>query len=277
MNGAEILDLGRDAIWVTVLVAAGPMIVGLVVGLVVSLLQTLTPQIQGRPWCSCPRSSPSSSPSCCSCRSWAGCSAASPPIFSNASRRSEMSLTLYGVEIWAVALLFARMGAMLMLLPAFGEPAIPARIRLAFALALAIALAPTLADRVPVAAASAFGMAGQIIGEIVIGVMLGGAARILVSALATAGRSSASRSASPSRKRPILRKCRKGNCFRCFSASSALRSFSPPGSITCSCAASSALTISSALARPCRSRMARKWRRRRWPLRFASAFRSPCR
>jgi flagellar biosynthetic protein FliQ len=45
MSGAEVLDLGRDAIWITVLVAAGPMIVGLVVGLVVSLLQTLT-QIQ---------------------------------------------------------------------------------------------------------------------------------------------------------------------------------------------------------------------------------------
>jgi flagellar biosynthetic protein FliQ len=44
MSGAEVLDIGRDAIWVTVLVAAGPMIVG-VVGLVVSLLQTLT-QIQ---------------------------------------------------------------------------------------------------------------------------------------------------------------------------------------------------------------------------------------
>ncbi len=45
MNGAEVLDLGRNAIWVTVLVAAGPMLVGLVVGLIVSLLQTLT-QIQ---------------------------------------------------------------------------------------------------------------------------------------------------------------------------------------------------------------------------------------
>ena len=42
MSGAEVLDLGRNAIWVTVLVAAGPMLVGLVVGLVVSLLQTLT-------------------------------------------------------------------------------------------------------------------------------------------------------------------------------------------------------------------------------------------
>ena len=45
MNGAEVLDIGREAIWVTVMVAAGPMLVGLVVGLVVSLLQTLT-QIQ---------------------------------------------------------------------------------------------------------------------------------------------------------------------------------------------------------------------------------------
>lgn len=45
MNGAEILDLGREAIWLTVLIAAGPMLVGLAVGLIVSLLQTLT-QIQ---------------------------------------------------------------------------------------------------------------------------------------------------------------------------------------------------------------------------------------
>jgi flagellar biosynthetic protein FliQ len=45
MNGAEVLDLGREAIWLTVLIAAGPMLVGLVVGLVVSVLQTLT-QIQ---------------------------------------------------------------------------------------------------------------------------------------------------------------------------------------------------------------------------------------
>jgi flagellar biosynthesis protein FliQ len=45
MNGAEVLDLGREAIWITILIAAGPMLVGLAVGLVVSLLQTLT-QIQ---------------------------------------------------------------------------------------------------------------------------------------------------------------------------------------------------------------------------------------
>lgn len=98
-----------------------------------------------------------------------------------------MTLSLYGVEIWASAMLFARIGAMLVLLPAFGEPAIPARVRLGFALALAIALGPGLADRVPEMAATAWGIAGQMISEIVIGLLLGGAARMLVAAVATAG------------------------------------------------------------------------------------------
>lgn len=98
-----------------------------------------------------------------------------------------MNLTLYGVEIWAAALVFARVGAMIMLLPGFGEPSVPARIRLGFALVLAIALAPALADSVPEPAASAWGMALQVSSETLIGVMLGGAARLLISALATAG------------------------------------------------------------------------------------------
>ncbi|MBK8544377.1 MAG: flagellar biosynthetic protein FliR [Caulobacteraceae bacterium] len=53
-----------------------------------------------------------------------------------------MNLTLFGVEIWSTALLFGRIGGMIMLLPGFGEPAVPGRIRLSFALALAIALGP---------------------------------------------------------------------------------------------------------------------------------------
>jgi len=98
-----------------------------------------------------------------------------------------MTLTLYGVDVWSAALVFARIGAMIMLLPGFGETAVPARLRLAFALALTIAVAPALAGRVPEAATTAFGMAGQVASEVLIGVLLGGAARILMSALATAG------------------------------------------------------------------------------------------
>jgi flagellar biosynthetic protein FliR len=96
-------------------------------------------------------------------------------------------MTLYGVEIWATALLFARIGGMIMLLPGFGEPAVPARIRLAFALAMAIGIGPALANNVPEPAATAWGMAFQVGAEVLIGVLLGGAARVLVSSLATAG------------------------------------------------------------------------------------------
>jgi len=45
MTGAEVLDIGREAIWLTVIIAAPCMLVGLAVGFGVSLLQTLT-QIQ---------------------------------------------------------------------------------------------------------------------------------------------------------------------------------------------------------------------------------------
>ena len=45
MNGAEVLDVGRDAIWLTIQLCAPVLIVGLVVGVGVGLLQALT-QIQ---------------------------------------------------------------------------------------------------------------------------------------------------------------------------------------------------------------------------------------
>jgi len=45
MNGLEILDLSREAIWLTLKISAPVMLIGLAVGLVVSLFQALT-QIQ---------------------------------------------------------------------------------------------------------------------------------------------------------------------------------------------------------------------------------------
>jgi flagellar biosynthetic protein FliQ len=45
MTGAEVLDVGRDAIWLTVQLSAPILIVGLVVGVGVGLFQALT-QIQ---------------------------------------------------------------------------------------------------------------------------------------------------------------------------------------------------------------------------------------
>ena len=45
MNGAQVLDVGRDAIWLTIQLCAPILMVGLVVGVVIGLLQALT-QVQ---------------------------------------------------------------------------------------------------------------------------------------------------------------------------------------------------------------------------------------
>ena len=45
MSGAEVLDVGRDAIWLTIQLSAPVLIVGLIVGVGVGLMQALT-QIQ---------------------------------------------------------------------------------------------------------------------------------------------------------------------------------------------------------------------------------------
>lgn len=45
MNGAEVLDVGRQAIWLTIQLCAPILLVGLVVGVAIGLVQALT-QIQ---------------------------------------------------------------------------------------------------------------------------------------------------------------------------------------------------------------------------------------
>lgn len=92
-----------------------------------------------------------------------------------------------GVSLFAAALVFARMGAILMLLPGIGEMAIPGRIRLAFALAFSLAVGPMIAPQLPPAPETLAGLAGLITVEIVIGLMIGAGARFLMSAAATAG------------------------------------------------------------------------------------------
>ena len=45
MTGLEVLDIGRDALWTTVMMAAPAMIIGLLVGVSIALVQALT-QVQ---------------------------------------------------------------------------------------------------------------------------------------------------------------------------------------------------------------------------------------
>jgi flagellar biosynthesis protein FliQ len=54
MNGSEVLDIGRQAIWLAIQLAAPILIVGLLVGVAVGLLQALT-QIQEATLVSAPK------------------------------------------------------------------------------------------------------------------------------------------------------------------------------------------------------------------------------
>ncbi|MBR1282676.1 flagellar type III secretion system protein FliR [Bradyrhizobium sp. AUGA SZCCT0177] len=84
-------------------------------------------------------------------------------------------------------LVFARVGAMVMLLPGFGESNIPVRIKLAIALLLTLIILPLhrAAYQVDLTSMSAMGV--LMVHEIVIGVVLGATARVTLSALAVAG------------------------------------------------------------------------------------------
>ena len=64
------------------------------------------------------------------------------------------------LQVYSVGLVFVRVAAMVMLLPGVGEPAVPARIRLAFAFLLALVLAPIAAPGMGAVPSTVAGVAG---------------------------------------------------------------------------------------------------------------------
>lgn len=84
-------------------------------------------------------------------------------------------------------LVFARIGAMVMLLPGFGETNIPVRVRLGIALALTLILLPLHRNAYHVSMTSMAPLLVLMVQEIVIGVVLGATARVTLAALAVAG------------------------------------------------------------------------------------------
>ena len=90
-------------------------------------------------------------------------------------------------QVWQGALIFSRIGAVLLMLPGIGESYVPPRIRLAFALVVSLALWPVIAGALPGLPATVGGMAGWIIREVIVGLMIGALLRSFLTALATAG------------------------------------------------------------------------------------------
>ena len=91
------------------------------------------------------------------------------------------------VQVYAAGLIFARVGALVMLLPGIGETAVPPRIRLGLALLLSLMLFPVVGARLPAVPGDLGALAGQVIVEILIGLAIGTLLRLFLGALAVAG------------------------------------------------------------------------------------------
>jgi flagellar biosynthesis protein FliR len=95
--------------------------------------------------------------------------------------------TLSGVVL-VYLLVFARTGAMVMLLPPIGDSNVPARVRLMLALAIAITLAPTVASAYPqTAPQNIAALTVMIAQEVTVGILVGTLAHVIMSSISVAG------------------------------------------------------------------------------------------
>lgn len=93
------------------------------------------------------------------------------------------------VDVAVAFAVFARVGAMMMTAPAFGDFTLSPRIRLAVALAVSAALVPGAAASFPEGAGegSALALPALVVGEVAVGLFLGLVARTIFAALNVAG------------------------------------------------------------------------------------------
>jgi flagellar biosynthesis protein FliR len=91
-------------------------------------------------------------------------------------------------DVLLYALVFARVGAMVMTLPALGEAMVPPRVRLMLALSLVILLEPVVGKTYPAnATATPILLVGMLTLETIIGLAIGMLLRMIMTAVGTAG------------------------------------------------------------------------------------------
>lgn len=90
-------------------------------------------------------------------------------------------------QVWQGALIFGRIGAVMLMLPGVGESYVPPRIRLSLALLISLVLWPVVAGALPALPSTLGGMAGWIIREVLVGLAIGAILRAFMTALSTAG------------------------------------------------------------------------------------------
>lgn len=98
-----------------------------------------------------------------------------------------LSIEILPQTAFVFMLVFARLGSMVMLMPALGETAVPAQIRLILALLLSAIMMPLVSDAYSAIPLTIVGLAMAIISEILIGIFIGMVARLVMSSLHVAG------------------------------------------------------------------------------------------
>jgi flagellar biosynthetic protein FliR len=98
-----------------------------------------------------------------------------------------ISLNWLPETAYLYVLIFARVGSILMLIPALGEQVIPARLRLGFALLIAAVLYPLVTPTLPPLTGGVLQVLVYLFHEIAIGLILGAITRLVTLAISVAG------------------------------------------------------------------------------------------
>ncbi len=98
-----------------------------------------------------------------------------------------VSLDFLPQTAFAFLLIFARVGAMAMALPGIGDRSVPSRLRLVFALALTLILYPVVHEVFPTIPNTIGGMLALLVGEVIVGLAIGLAVKMIATGLQVAG------------------------------------------------------------------------------------------
>jgi flagellar biosynthetic protein FliR len=98
-----------------------------------------------------------------------------------------ISLNWLPATAYLYILIFARVGTILMLMPALGEMTIPAQMRLAFALIFSLVLYPLVSPSLPALPGDVVQVLVYLVHELAIGLILGAITRLITMAAAVAG------------------------------------------------------------------------------------------
>ena len=90
-------------------------------------------------------------------------------------------------QVWQGALIFARIGAVLLMMPGIGESYVPPRIRLSLALVVTLCLGPVVSGSLPALPTSLGATVGWMLREVLVGLAIGTMLRIFLTSLSTAG------------------------------------------------------------------------------------------